>query len=217
MLVGVTWIVLTYLPASNLLAATGQILSDRTLFGATAGAAMIVACLLDTASRTTLRFARLAWIILLAHNLLVGSRYAVAWTTHHALWEHLHDVEPNEHMSYKLLGMDARGRGDYAAAIAQLSRALAMVPTDRQIRFELGQAQYQSHDYEGAATTLQPLLRDADARAEPQFVALYLDALGRARGAAAVASAARRLLHTEADSVARKFLEAATSSSPATR
>jgi hypothetical protein len=209
-LVALAWMVLTYLPASNILTATGQILSDRTLFGVTAGAAFFFAWTLDIASRRMLRVARVVWIVLLAHNLLVGSRYALVWSSHRTLWAELARISPNEHMSYKLLGMDARGRKDYASAVTYLSRALSMVPSDRQIRFELGQAQYSTGDYAGAVSTLAPLLKDGDVRKEPGFVALYLDAVGRSAGAPAVADAARRLLHTEADSVARTFLDAAT-------
>ncbi len=207
--VALAWIVLTYLPASNVLAATGQILSDRTLFGVTAGGALLLAWALDIAPQRYQRMARLAFVLVLGHNLIVGTQYAIAWTSHRTLWQRLAEVSPNEHMSYKLLGMDARGRGDNEHAIAYLNRALSMVPTDRQIRFELGQAQYAIGEFAPAVVTLAPLLRDTDVRSEPQFVALYLDATGRAYGAAAVADAARRLLHTEADSVATRFLRAA--------
>jgi Flp pilus assembly protein TadD len=109
-------------------------------------------------------------------------------------------------MSYKLLGMDARGRGDYARAIPLLNRALSMVPTDRQIRFELGQAQYSAGAFGDAVRTLSPLLRDTDVRSEPSFIGLYLDAIGRANGAPAVVIAARSLIHSESGATAALFL-----------
>jgi Flp pilus assembly protein TadD len=205
-MVALNWIVLTYLPASNLLTPTGQILSDRTLFGVTAGAALLLAWMIDVSSHRMLRVARLIWIVVLAHNLLVGSRYAQAWTSHRALWGRLHEVAPNEPMSYKLLGMDARARGDYRGASVLLSRALTLKPSDRQIRFELGQAQYSAGAFADAVRTLSPLLRDTDVRSEPGFIALYLDAAGRSGGAPAVITAARPLLHSESGAVVALFL-----------
>jgi hypothetical protein len=205
-LVAAGWMVLSYLPASNLLTATGQILSDRTLFGVTVGAALMLAWWLEVAGRHTRRAAQLLFVVLLAHNLFVGARYAVAWTSHRTLWERLREVSPNEHMSYKLLGMDARGRGEYLRADSLLSRALSMVPTDRQVRFELGQSQYSAGAYPDAVHTLEPLLRDADARSERGFIALYLESVGRSGGARAVIAAARPLMRSESAAVAALFL-----------
>ena len=113
---------------------------------------------------------------------------------------------PNEHLSYKLLGMDARARGDTARALPLLERAFAMAPADRQIRFELGQVQYSTGRYGAAVRTLSPLLHDGDARSERGFVALYLDAVGRAGGPDAVVRAATPLLHSETAPVAALFL-----------
>jgi Flp pilus assembly protein TadD len=138
--------------------------------------------------------------------MLVGTHYAIAWTSHRSLWLRLAESQPNEHLSYKLLGMDARARGDTVHAMELLERAFAMAPADRQLRFEVGQAQYSAGKFGPAANTLAPLLKDGDARAEPGFVALYLDAVGRASGPEAVVRAATPLLHSETASVAALFL-----------
>lgn len=208
-LVALGWIVLTYLPASNLLAATGQILSDRTLYGATVGAAMALAWGLDRLSAFGRRVALVLVALLIVRASVVGFTYAVAWTSHRTLWARLAEVSPDEHLSYKLSGMDARARGDNANALVLLGRAMAMAPTDRQIRFELGQAQYAAQHFAAAVRTLQPLIDDADARSEPAFVALYLDATGRAGGAEAVVRAATPLLRSESARIAALFAGAA--------
>lgn len=204
-IVGLGWIVMTYFPASNLLTATGQLLSDRTLFGATVGVAMLLAWVLDGLPLFARRVAMILCVLIVARDAIVETHYAVAWTSHRALWERLAEVAPNEHMSYKLLGMDARARGDTARAVTLLERALTMAPTDRQIRFELGQAYYWTGRYPLAARTLAPLMRDGDARGEPGFAALYFSAVGRAAGPAAVVSATAPYLHSETAAVAALF------------
>lgn len=205
-LVAIGWVALTYFPASNLAAATGQILSDRTLFGATVGVALGIAWALDRLPPFGRRVATVLLAIVIARAAIVSAHYAVAWTSHRALWTRLAEVLPNEHLSYKLLGMDARARGDTARALPLLERAFAMAPADRQIRFELGQVQYSTGRYGAAVRTLSPLLHDGDARSERGFVALYLDAVGRAGGPDAVVRAATPLLHSETAPVAALFL-----------
>ena len=205
-LVALAWIALTYLPASNIIAATGQILSDRTLFGASVGAALVIAWALDVLPTFGRRVAAVLLAMVIVRGAVMSAHYAVAWTSHRALWTRLAEVAPDEHLSYKLLGMDARARGDTARALALLARAFAMAPADRQIWFELGQAQYSTGRYAAAARMLAPLLTDGDARAERGFVALYLDAVGRASGPQAVVRAAAPLMHSESAPVAALFM-----------
>jgi len=154
---------------------------------------------------STLVAAVLMAIIILRGGVM-SAHYAVAWTSHRALWTRLAEVAPHEHLSYKLLGMDARARGDTARALPLLERAFAMAPADRQIRFELGQVQYATGRYAAAARTLAPLLTDGDARSERGFVALYLDAVGRAGGPNSVVRAAAPLMHSESAPVAALFM-----------
>ena len=205
-LVALCWIALTYFPASNLAAATGQILSDRTLFGASVGVALAIAWVLDRSPGFERRMAITLLGIVIVRGAVVSAHYAVAWTSHRALWTRLAQVSPEEHLAYKLLGMDARARGDTARALPLLERAFAMAPADRQIRFELGQVQYATGRYAAAVRTLAPLIHDGDARSERGFVALYLDAVGRSGGPSAVVRAASPLLHSETAPTAALFL-----------
>ena len=204
--VAIGWMALTYFPASNLAAATGQILSDRTLFGATVGVALGIAWALDRLPRCGRRVAVVLLAIVIARATIISAHYAVAWTSHRALWTRLAEVSPNEPLSYKLRGIDARARGDTARALPLLERAFAMAPADRQIRLEFGQVQYTTGRYAAAVRTLSPLVHDGDARSDRGFVALYLDAVGRAGGPGAVVRAATPLLHSETAPVAALFL-----------
>jgi tetratricopeptide (TPR) repeat protein len=205
-LVALAWIALTYLPASNLLTATGQLLADRTLFGATMGAALALAWALDRSHRRV----RLALVLLaaiaIARGALESTRYAVAWSSHRALWERLVEVSPTEYRGYQLLGIDARERGDTARALPLLARAFAMEPRDRRARFEYGQVLYATGRWAHAAQVLAPLLAGGDVRGEPRFVAMYLDAVGRSGGPDAVVTAGTPLLRSESAATAALFV-----------
>ena len=122
----------------------------------------------------------------IGRDALASARYAVAWSSHRTLWERLVEVSPTEPRGYQLLGIDARERGDTARALPLLARAFAMEPRARRNRFEYGQVLYATGRHAQAAQVLAPLLANGDVRREPQFVAMYLDAVGRAHGAEAV-------------------------------
>jgi hypothetical protein len=208
-LVALVWIALTYLPASNLLTATGQLLADRTLFGATVGVTLALAWALDRVPRRARTALVLVCVVALGRNALASARYAVAWSSHRTLWERLVQTSPTEYRGYQLLGIDARDRGDTTRALPLLARAFAMEPRDRRGRFEYGQALYLTRRYAHAALVLAPLLASGDARAEPQFVAMYLEAVGRSRGAEGVVSEGTRLLRSESAAVVAVYVGAA--------
>ena len=207
--VALAWVALSYLPASNLPTATGQLIADRTLFGATVGAALALGWAMDSVPRR----ARVALVIVaalaIARDTLASARYAVAWSSHRTLWERLVEVSPTEPRGYQLLGIDARERGDTTRALPLLARAFAMEPRARRTRFEYGQLLYTTGRYAQAVQVLAPLLANGDVRREPQFVAMYLDAVGRAEGADAVVREGRPLLRSESAATAALFVGAA--------
>ena len=208
-LVAVAWVALTYLPASNLLTATGQLLADRTLFGATVGVALALGWVVDRVPRRARAALVLVGGIAIARGAIESASHAVAWSSHRALWERLVEVSPTEYRGYQLLGIDARERGDTARALPLLARAFAMEPRDRRVRFEYGQVLYATGRWPQAAQVLAPLLADGDVRGEARFVAMYLDAIGRARGADAVVQEGTPLLRSESAATAALFVGAA--------
>ena len=209
LLVAVAWVALTYLPASNLLTATGQLLADRTLFGATAGVALALAWAVERVPRRARAALVLVSAIAIARGAFESARYAAAWSSHRTLWERLVEVSPGEYRGYQLLGIDARERGDTARALPLLARAFAMEPRDRRARFEYGQVLYATGRWPQAAQVLAPLLAGGDVRGEPRFVAMYLDAVGRARGPDAVVEEGTPLLRSESAATAAIFVGAA--------
>jgi hypothetical protein len=207
--VALAWVTLTYLPASNLLTATGQLLADRTLFGATVGVALGLAWALDSVPHRAQSALVLVCALAIAADTIASARYAVVWSSHRTLWERLVQLSPAEYRGYELLGIDARERGDTTRALPLLARAFAMEPRDRRVRFEYGQVLYGTRRFAQAAQVLAPLLASGDVRREPQFVAMYLDAVGRSRGAEAVVSEGTPLLHSESAAVAATYVGAA--------
>ena len=205
-LVAVTWGVLTYLPASNLITSVGLFLSDRTLFGPTVGVALALAWAIDRASPRARPALLVACAAVIMHDAWVGVRYSAVWSSHRTLWERLVETSPTEYRGYQLLGIDAREHGDTARALPLLARAFAMEPRDRRVRFEYGQVLYATAHYADAATVLAPLLRDGDVRREPAFVAMYLEAVGRSRGASGVVAAGTPLLRSESAAVAAMYV-----------
>ena len=208
-LVALAWVALTYLPASNLLTATGQLIADRTLFGATVGAALALAWAVDRVPRRMRVALVLVAALAIARDAIASARYAVVWSSHRTLWERLVEASPAEPRGYQLLGIDASQRGDTAHALTLLARAFAMEPGARRTRFEYGQLLYATGRYPQAAHVLAPLLADGDVRREAKFVAMYLDAAGRARGAEAVVTEGRPLLRSESAATAALFVGAA--------
>ena len=160
-LIALAWAALAYLPASNLLTATGQLIADRTLFGATVGAAMALAWAIDRLPRRAHIALVLVVALAIGRNSLASVRYAVAWSSHRTLWERLVEVSPAEPRGYQLLGIDARERGDTARALPLLARAFAMEPRARRNRFEYGQVLYATGRHAQAAQVLAPLLARA--------------------------------------------------------
>ena len=205
-LVALGWIVLSYLPASNLLTATGQLIADRTLFGATVGVALAIGVLIDRLPRRAASIAFAVGAVVATRNGVEAVRYAHDWTSHRTLWQRLVDSSPAEYRGYQLLGTDARERGDTTRALSLLGRAFTMEPRDRHGRFEYGQVLYATGRNALAADVLAPLLRDGDVRREPTFVAMYLDAVGRSRGAVGVIAAGTPLLHGEAAPTAALYV-----------
>ena len=137
-LVVLAWVALTYLPAANLLTATGQLIADRTLFGATVGVALAIGLFLDRAPRYARRVALAVCALVTLRGAISSASYATAWSSHRTLWTRLVATSPTEYRGYELLGIDARERGDTSHALALLARAYAMEPRDRRLRFEFG-------------------------------------------------------------------------------
>jgi len=198
------WMLIAFLPASNLLSATGQILAERTLYGASVGAAMLIALLADAAiSRESARTARASFrnraLVGVAASLVIGMlalqtwRNVRPWRTHTALFHQMIVVDSASYRGHWLLGLDARSRGDTVAALERLGKAYALYPRDRQLLIDYSETLMQHGLPRDAATVARGLMDWPQLRSRPEAVALYLNAVERGYGRDSALAAGQRI------------------------
>lgn len=182
--VALAWVVLGYLPASNILLPTGILIADRALFLASVGAALGLAVLIDRARGRVREIAR--GVLVAAALVMAGESllYAAAWTTHRTLWERLVAAAPDEPLGYALLGHDRRLHGDSARALELLARAVALDPRHASVRIEYATLLHASGRDADAAIVLAPVMADPAFRRDSTLAALWGDVQRRAASGA---------------------------------
>jgi hypothetical protein len=204
--VAFAWMGAAYLPASNLLAAVGPLVSDRTLFGVTVGAALALAWALDRMPPFSRRVATVLLALLMVRAAVVTTRYALDWTNHRMLWTRLTTLYPDEHVGHHMLGLSLWAHGDTSRALVEVGRGLAMSPSDQNNRDSYARLLYETGHYERSVQVMAPLMSIERWREDPMVVAYYFDAIGRASGAAAVIKAAKAFLHGKSTPVAELYI-----------
>jgi len=195
-LAAVGWMLIAFAPASNLFVATGQILAERTLYGASIGAAMLVAWaaarVLDGArmrSRSVVYFARGVVVALFALSCArtagVTIRYEGVWQSHARLFAYLVSAQPDGYRGHWLLALQAERSTPPAAdsALHEFSRAYADFPNDRQLTIDYTDALLAANRPANAAAIAAALMNFPDMRTNENAVALYLRAVTAAYGA----------------------------------
>ena len=205
-LVALLWMGVAYLPASNLFAAVGPLVSDRTLFGVTVGAALALAWALDRMPPFSRRMATVVCALVMARALVVTTRYALDWTNHRQLWSRLTRLYPDEHVGHHMLGLSLWAHGDTSRALVEVAQGLAMSPSDQNNRNTYARLLYETGRYERSVQVMAPLMSMERWRDDPAVAAYYFDAIGRASGAEAVIGAAKRFLHGQSTPVAELYI-----------
>jgi hypothetical protein len=217
LLAAVGWTVVAFVPASNLLVATGQVLAERTLYVPSIGAAMLIALVLQAAvSVARAKALPVVRQVAIALGALVvaifaarTARWIALWRNNSSVFAQMIAVDSTGYRGYWLAGLDAgyRGRGDEAVAL--LGRAYSLYPRDRGLLMDYSTALSERGDHRHAAAIAATLMAWPELRTDPYSIGLYLDALDRAYGKDSVASAARRLLAEAPSPVAAHYLERA--------
>ena len=205
-LVGAAWMALAYLPASNLFGAMGPLVSDRTLFGVTAGLALVLAWALDVLPRFPRQLAVTLAIVLIARDVVVTTRQALDWTRHRMLWTRLVNLYPDENVGHHMLGLTMWAHGDTNNALAELARGVALAPGDNSNRVTYGRLLYAMGRYGTAVQAFAPVMRSQRGSADTELAAFYFDAVGRSAGAAAVIREANKFKHGDIASVAALYI-----------
>jgi tetratricopeptide (TPR) repeat protein len=188
-LVAIAWVVIAFLPASNLLVPTGQLLAERTLYLPSVGVALLVAW----ATNAVYGWARgvggtfvaqLATGVPLAAvaigALLVTYPEVLPWQTNYTLFLHGIEQAPRASRPWQLMGDLYANKGDHTKAIKYLEHAHSLEPANDNIVYFYAEQLHAIGAYEGELA----LLRDA-AKENPsseQTWVMYLVALGTRRG-----------------------------------
>jgi hypothetical protein len=223
-LAALLWAVIAFLPASNLLAATGQVLAERTLYVSSIGVTMLVAWGLDLAfaqaTRERMREAR--WSInsrtagaVLAATLVAVAcgwgatrawRYAAVWGSHDRLFRQMVTADTMSYRGHQLLAREAARAHRALEAEQHLARAYALYPRDRQTLISYSELLLDQRRPVEAARFANQLMHHSDLRTERGAVTLYLESTGRAWGADSVLAAGRRLFATSPSATAALFI-----------
>ena len=207
--VAIAWCLLAFLPASNLLTATGQILAERTLYVSSMGVAMLLAWGLDRVfglvrwsrrePRLTLlpQVAALATAVVLSVACIRGfvhtRSYARVWRSHTELFTQMVRADSLSYRGYQLLAIQADKTGHRAEADRLYARAYTLYPHDRTLLADYGEYLLKRQQPVQALTIGQHLLAFDDMRTDGRAVTIYLDAVDRVWGVDSALIAARRL------------------------
>jgi tetratricopeptide (TPR) repeat protein len=188
-LVAIAWVVIAFLPASNLLVPTGQLLSERTLYLPSVGVAMLAAWGISRVYAWARDVggtfvAQLATGVPLAAigvgALLVTYPEVLPWQTNYTLFLHGIEQAPRASRPWQLMGDLYANQGDHKKAITYLQHAHSLEPSNDNIVYFYAEQLHAIGAYEGELA----LLRDA-AKENPgseQTWVMYLVALGTRRG-----------------------------------
>jgi hypothetical protein len=211
---GIGWLVLAFVPASNIFTATGQIFAERTLYVSTIGSALIVAWIADVLRVRAMhasspRAVQLFGAVVAAVALVVALRQTwsglLPWRSHAALFTQMLVADPDSYRGHWLLGMDQRSRNQTDSAIANLRIAYRASANDRQLVVDLAETLRSRGMHREAATVASRLMHWPELRRDPDALTLYLDELGRGFGADSVRAAGERLLATTPTATAACF------------
>lgn len=170
-LVGLAWTLLAFLPASNLLVATGQVLAERTLYVPSIGVSMVLATLLHrlavaASTPTSEELAKRAWpaaaigvaviVVVFSLHSLRGTR---AWRGHGPLFAQMIAADADNYAGYWFAAIEASRQGHDAESLGLLERAYALYQKDRGVILDLGAALTRQGHFLRAAEVYQQGLR----------------------------------------------------------
>src|SRR5690606_16279548 len=138
---GLLWMGAALFPVSNLVAPTGIVLAERTLFLPSVGflppAGALWACFAGP-PRPALTLARAALVVLLAAGAVRSAVRMDDWQSHPELWRRTLEQAPLSHKAYHAYGQLLWDAGFQEDALRFFHRALALHPPAYWIAHELG-------------------------------------------------------------------------------
>jgi hypothetical protein len=214
-LVATAWIVLAFLPASNILVATGQVLAERTLYVSSIGVAVLLTAAIDGLRARIPNESRWRRLVpaglvvataLLAAAALQTARGTEIWRTHTSLFARMIAADPLGYRGYWLSGLEARDRRQTREALSLLGRAYMLYPQDRGLMIDYSETLTRAGNPRRAAEVAVNLMASSRHRTRPYAIALYLNALGGAFGPDSVIAAGQRLMSQAPSATAALFV-----------
>lgn len=142
-------LLVSFLPASNLLVPTGQVLAERTLYLPSIGAAMLVGLTLEgiqhwvAQRRDAKRWMSLgaaAIGITLAFEAARSARWTDHWRNHETLFARMIVADSSGYAGYWLAGVEATRQGRAAEGLALFEKAYTLERRDRSLVLDFGAA-----------------------------------------------------------------------------
>ena len=215
LLVALLWVCIAFLPASNLLVATGQILAERTLYVPSIGVAMCLGLVLHWSARAGTDTPRLRWVgkaipaavaLLIAIGAVRAARWTEVWRSHESVHAQIIAADTANYRGFWYTAVYLGNNGRMEEAFPLVERAFRIYPHDPGLRLDYGDALLRRGAATQAVGTVRPLLALPDYNRRPRMIGVYLDALGRAYGADSVVAAANRLMTDTPSRTAAVFL-----------
>lgn len=140
---GVVWIAIAIFPVSNLLARTGIILAERTLFLPSVGAVLLIAGLGSAVAHRLSRSMRLAmgaaFAVLLAVAAIRSARRALVWRSQSIFFARLVEDAPRTYRAHYVVSRFHYGERRYAESERAARHALDLYRKDHHVHDQLGQ------------------------------------------------------------------------------
>jgi hypothetical protein len=211
-LVAVAWCLIAYFPASNLIAATGPILAERTLYVASIGVAMLVAWSLErigvwaserpnmsvassvsVRSRGPLLLAGAVFGVACAREYVHARDYTSVWRIHHSLFTRIVEADSLNYRGYVLLALEAKDFHRLVESAQLYAHAYSLRPSDPLVLADYGEYLLEVGSPRYAMAMGERLMRIPAMRTDARAVTLLLNATGRVWGVDSVLAAAQRL------------------------
>jgi hypothetical protein len=170
LLAGLGVALISFLPASNLLVATGQVLAERTLYLPSVGVALLVGLLIERVHAlaiargvTAMRLVVAAVGVLLLVSAIRAALWTKHWQNHDKLFARMIAADPRGYAGYWNAGVEATLQKRPAEGLALFERAYALERRDRGLVLDLGAALTNHGRYDRAAAVYREALTLAPA------------------------------------------------------
>ena len=131
---GLAWLILSYLPVSNLLVATGFITAERTLFFPSIGVVLVAGVLFEWLQTRERAFERRAAVGVVAVLLLLGVGRSIdrqrVWKNNDVFFDQLVKDEPNGYRAHFLHGRQVGSHTQLGETEMEYKRAIRLFPYD---------------------------------------------------------------------------------------